>query len=121
MPCGMIGMAGGHVERLAGEPEAGVGLLREPWTRYGAIGETGFRSTVGTLLARALVEAGRREEAERVLDETETFVRAGDFDPQARLRSVRALILARRGETVEAERLAREAVRDRRDHGLPAR
>ncbi len=110
VPAGMIGMAGGHVELLAGAPDAAVDLLRESWDRYGAIGETGFRSTVGTLLAHALVEAGRTEEAEQVLDETESFVQADDFDPQARLRSVRALILAARGETDEAERLAREAV-----------
>jgi class 3 adenylate cyclase/tetratricopeptide (TPR) repeat protein len=107
---GMIGMAGGHVELLAGAPDAAVELLRESWDRYGEIGETGFRSTVGTLLARALFQAGRTEEAEQVLDETESFVQAEDFDPQARLRSVRALILAARGQRDEAERLAREAV-----------
>ena len=33
-----------------------------------------------------------------------------DFDPQFRWRSIRARVLARRGEFEEAERLAREAV-----------
>ena len=107
---GLIGMGGGQVELLAGAPDAAIELFRESWDRYAEIGETGFRSTIGTLLARALIEVGRTEEAEQVLDETESFVQADDFDPQARLRWVRALILASRGETAEAERLAREAV-----------
>jgi Flp pilus assembly protein TadD len=45
-----------------------------------------------------------------VLKEVEGFVAIDDFDPQARLRWVRALLLARRGQVEEAERLAREAV-----------
>jgi tetratricopeptide (TPR) repeat protein len=110
VPAGMIGMAGGHVELLAGAPEAAAELLRESWDRYGEIGETGFRSTVGTQLAQALVAAGHYAEAEQVLGEVDTFVAPDDFDPQARGRWVRALILAQRGEVEEAERLAREAV-----------
>jgi tetratricopeptide (TPR) repeat protein len=114
----MIGFAGGHVELLAGSPQTAVGLLREPWVRYGEIGETGFRSTVGTMLAQALRAAGRDDEAEAVLVEVEGFAAPDDFDPQARLRWVRALILAGRGELEEAERLAREAVAivDRTDY-----
>jgi class 3 adenylate cyclase/tetratricopeptide (TPR) repeat protein len=110
VPIGMIGMAGGHVHLLAAAPEAAVELLRESWDRYGELGETGFRSTVGTMLAEALLAAGREAEAEAVLTQVETFMGADDFDPQARLRWVRALILARRGELEEAERLVREAV-----------
>jgi class 3 adenylate cyclase/tetratricopeptide (TPR) repeat protein len=110
VPQGMIGLAGGHVETLAGDPAAAAELLREPWRRYGEIGETGFRSTVGTMLAAALLELGRDEEAEQLVEEVASFVASDDFDPQARIRWVRALILARRGETAEAERLARDAV-----------
>jgi tetratricopeptide (TPR) repeat protein len=110
VPMGMIGMAGGHAELLAGAPEAAVELLNESWERYGELGETGFRSTVGTMLAEALVAAGREDEAEAVLAEVESFAAVDDFDPQARLRWVRALILAGRGEHEEAERLAREGV-----------
>jgi class 3 adenylate cyclase/tetratricopeptide (TPR) repeat protein len=107
---GLIGMGGGTAELLAGSPEAAVDLCRESWDRYGELGETGYRSTVGTILAEALRAAGRAEEAEAVLDEVETLADVNDFDPQARLRWVRALILVRRGEMEEAERLAREAV-----------
>jgi class 3 adenylate cyclase len=110
VPLGMVGMAGGHVELLAGDPEAAVELLMIPWQRYGELGETGFRATTGTMLAEALLLAGRDVEAEAVLDEVETFAATDDFDPQARGRWVRALILSRRGELDEAERFAREAV-----------
>jgi class 3 adenylate cyclase/tetratricopeptide (TPR) repeat protein len=110
VPLGMSGMAGGHIELLGGDPGAAVELLMEPWERYGALGETGFRSTTGTMLAEALVAAGREDEAEAVLAEVESFASLSDFDPQVRLRWVRALILARRGEFEEAERFAREAV-----------
>jgi class 3 adenylate cyclase/tetratricopeptide (TPR) repeat protein len=109
-PMGMVGMLGGHVELLAGAPEAAVELLQVPWARYGEVGETGFRSTVGTMLAEAMVAAGRDAQADAVLAELEIFAGADDFDPQARLRWVRALILARRGDFDEAERLAREGV-----------
>jgi class 3 adenylate cyclase/tetratricopeptide (TPR) repeat protein len=110
VPLGAVGMAGGHVELLAGAPESAVELLEIPWERYGELGERGFRATVGTMLAEALIAAGRDAEAEPVLDEVETFAAPDDFDPQARLRWARGLILAQRGELDEAERLAREAV-----------
>ena len=107
---GMVGMAGGHVEQLAGDREAEVALLREPWEAYGAIGETGFRATIGTQLAGALAEIGQEDEAERVLIEVEGFAALDDFDPQVRMRWVRGLILARRGRFDEAERLTQEAI-----------
>jgi tetratricopeptide (TPR) repeat protein len=110
VPTGMIGMAGGYVEELAGDPEAAIELLREPWDVFGSMGETGFRSTVGSMMAAALEEAGQDDEAARILDEVESFAAPDDFDPQVRLRWVRALLLARRGQLDDAERLTREAV-----------
>jgi class 3 adenylate cyclase/tetratricopeptide (TPR) repeat protein len=107
---GMVAMEGGHVELLAGSPKSAEALFREVWDRYGEIGEKGFRSTVGTMLADALVRLERDDEADAVLAELETFAASDDFISQVRLRSVRAVILARRGELEEAERLAREAV-----------
>jgi tetratricopeptide (TPR) repeat protein len=103
-------MEGGQIELLAGDAQAAVERLREGYDGLGRLGETGFRSTVGTLLADALERLGRDDEAEMVLRECEEISQRDDFDPQARLRSVRARILARRGDLVEAERLAREAV-----------
>jgi tetratricopeptide (TPR) repeat protein len=76
----------------------------------GRLGETGFRSTLGTSLAAALVDVGRDEEAESLLAECEPISQAEDFDPQARIRATRARILARRGDFADADRLAREAL-----------
>jgi class 3 adenylate cyclase/tetratricopeptide (TPR) repeat protein len=103
-------MEGGYVEVLAGNPEAAVERLREGFDGLGELGETGYRSTIGTLLAQTLVDLGRDDEAEPILVECEAIAQKDDFDPQGRLRQVRARILARRGELAEAERLARAAV-----------
>jgi class 3 adenylate cyclase/tetratricopeptide (TPR) repeat protein len=103
-------MEGGYVELVAGDAQAAANVFREGWDALGELGETGFRSTLGTQLAQALAVLGEDAEAEAVLDEVARLVQVDDFDPQTRMRSVRATILARRGETAEAERLAREAV-----------
>jgi class 3 adenylate cyclase/tetratricopeptide (TPR) repeat protein len=103
-------MEAGPIELLAGNVQAAVEQLREGYDGLGRLGETGFRSTVGTLLAEALERLGRDEEAEAVLRECEAIAQGDDFDPQARMRFVRARLLARQGDFAEAERLAREAV-----------
>jgi tetratricopeptide (TPR) repeat protein len=103
-------MEGGQIELLAGDAHAAVERLREGYDGLGRLGETGFRSTVGTLLADALERLGRVDEAEAVLRECEAIAQEEDFDPQARIRSVRARLLARRGNLAQAESLAREAV-----------
>jgi tetratricopeptide (TPR) repeat protein len=105
-----MSMFAGDIELVAGDPESAERVLRDGFDRLGALGETGFRSTVGTLLAEALVRLGRDDEALLVLDAVESLAQADDVDPQVRLRAVRAVVLARRGESAEAERLARSAV-----------
>ncbi|HZQ02764.1 MAG TPA: tetratricopeptide repeat protein [Gaiellaceae bacterium] len=65
---------------------------------------------MGTLLGETLVLQGRDDEAEDVLAIVDEVVLRDDVDPQVRMRSVRARILARRGELDAAERLARDAV-----------
>jgi tetratricopeptide (TPR) repeat protein len=105
-----VGIEGSRVPTLAGDHEAAEALLRPCWDMAGRAGETGFRSTLGTMLAEALLLLGRTDETAVILDEVGTFVAPDDSDPQARLRWVRAVLLSARGEVVEAERLAREAV-----------
>jgi class 3 adenylate cyclase/tetratricopeptide (TPR) repeat protein len=100
----------GQIELLAGDPAAAEHAMRGGYDALGALGETGFRSTVGSVLALAICEQGKDEEAERLLDEVDAIMQPTDFDPQARTRAVRAKLLARRGELTQAERLAREAV-----------
>jgi class 3 adenylate cyclase/tetratricopeptide (TPR) repeat protein len=103
-------MFSGLMLLAAGEPAAAERLLRPSFDELTELGETGFRSTVGTLLAQALVELERDAEAEEVLAVVDGIVLSDDVDPQVRRRWVRARILARRGELAAAERLAREAV-----------
>src|SRR5262249_7823004 len=105
-----VGTEGSRVSTLAGDHATAEVVIRPYWDMAGRVGETGFRSTLGTMLAETLLSLGRNEEAAEILDEVETFAASDDFDPQARLRWVRAALLSSRGELAEAERLAREAV-----------
>ncbi|TML97614.1 MAG: tetratricopeptide repeat protein [Actinobacteria bacterium] len=72
--------------------------------------ERGFLSTTVGMLAEALCRQGRWDEAEVTTHRIAELAFPDDFDPQFRWRSIRARVLARRGEFEEAERLAREAV-----------
>ena len=107
---GTLGERVGYVELLAGDLRAAERALREGFDRVEALGLNANLSTVATMLADALARQGRKEEAQEMLDRADDLAEPGDFEPQVRLRSVRAQILANRGELVEAERLAREAV-----------
>ncbi|MDX6493333.1 MAG: hypothetical protein QOH02_1268, partial [Gaiellaceae bacterium] len=100
----------GHTELLAGDPAAAERGLREGYAILGELGETGFRATVGSLLADALLRQGRDDEAGAMLDESATLGTEDDADFQVRLGAVRAQLLARSGELEEAERVARAAV-----------
>jgi hypothetical protein len=85
-------------------------VLRRGFDELGEMGESGFRSTVSTILAQVLVGLERLDEAERVLDLAAELAAPDDMDPQVRMRAVRGLLLARQGDPGGAERVAREAV-----------
>jgi len=89
--------------RSAEEAVAGCHALAE-------LGERGWQSTLACQAAQALYELGEGEEAWRWTGVAEETGAADDTITQMLLRQVRAKILARRGEHVEAERLARDAV-----------
>ena len=74
------------------------------------IGETYFLSTMASMLARAVLEQGRDEEALAWTETAERSAAEDDVEAQVDWRCVRALILARRGALEEAEALARKAV-----------
>jgi tetratricopeptide (TPR) repeat protein len=74
------------------------------------MGESGFLSTTATFLAEALYAQGRDDEALEATRLTESHTAKGDVASEMGWKSVRAKILARRGDLQEAERLAREAV-----------
>ncbi len=100
----------GGLELLADQLGAAEREFRDGFDRLGAIGEAGFRTTIGTLLGDALQRMGRDEEAEEVLLESAELAASDDVDPQVRSRAARAQILARRGELDQARHLAREAL-----------
>jgi tetratricopeptide (TPR) repeat protein len=73
-------------------------------------GDTGYLSTSAGLLAEALYQQGGDADAWQASETSERSAAADDFVSQMLWRSVRAKLLARRGEHEEAERLARETV-----------
>jgi Flp pilus assembly protein TadD len=74
------------------------------------IGETFFLATMAAMLARAVLEQGRDEEALVLTETAERSAADDDIDAQIHWRCVRALILARRGAFDEAEALVRKAL-----------
>jgi len=100
----------GTIELLAGRPEAAEASIRRGYEIFASARELGTLSTAAALLAEALVEQGRDEEAETYLRVAEEAGAEDDFATQTAWRRVQARILARRGEHERAEKLAREAV-----------
>jgi tetratricopeptide (TPR) repeat protein len=101
----------GIVEGLAGEPAAAERALRQSYELFEAEGDTGHVAFAAALLSRALYDLGRDEEAERLTRVSEQAAAPDDAGTQMQWRSVRAKVLARRGELQPAEALARDAAR----------
>lgn len=100
----------GLVELAAGDPAAAERALRWGDETLQEIGEMGWRATLVALLAEAVYEQGRYEEAGALTEACQEMSGGDDVWSQALWRTVRAKVLARRGAIDEAERLAREAV-----------
>ena len=98
------------VDWLAGEPAAAERELRRACEELEAIGEHAELSTTAALLALALCELDRLEEAEHFAVLGEASSSPGDIASQVILRRARAKILAGGGDVERAEQLAREAV-----------
>ncbi|HEX9410184.1 MAG TPA: adenylate/guanylate cyclase domain-containing protein [Actinomycetota bacterium] len=101
----------GTLELLAGDSAAAEAALRESCEALQAMGDRSSLCSLAAFLAEALYLQGNDEEAwhfTRVADQA-----AGEEDLEAQWgwRSVRAKILARRGQWAEAEALVQEAVR----------
>ena len=110
-----VGVAGsttvsGPIELLAGDPVAAERDLRAGYETFEAMGETGILSTLAALLAEAVLAQGRDAEAEELTRTSEENSTEEDAASQIAWRTVRAVALSRRGDVVEAERLARDAV-----------
>jgi len=99
-----------RVELLAGDLATAEREVRADCDFLAKAGEAYFLSTVAAVLARVLRAQGRDDEAWDASKMAEDAATEDDVDAQVQWRSVRAPIMARRGDLVEAERLAREAL-----------
>lgn len=93
-----------------GDPVAAEVELRPAYDALKKIGEKSHFSSIAHGLAAAVYAQGRLEEAEQLTRECEEACRANDIHSHILWRSTRAKVLARRGEWVAADRLAREAI-----------
>jgi ATP/maltotriose-dependent transcriptional regulator MalT len=98
------------VEMLAGDPGAAERDLRRDFEALTEMGEAYLLSTIAGELARAVYAQDRLEEADELSRVAEQFSASDDVTSQALWRSVRAKVLARRGDVSVATALAQEAV-----------
>jgi len=100
----------GFARELAGDLEAAERIHREGWDALGAIGERGFRSTDGALLANVLLDLGRRGDAEEILAEVAEIAPEDDWLTEAIVAVVQARLATDDGRHDEAVALAKRAV-----------
>jgi class 3 adenylate cyclase/tetratricopeptide (TPR) repeat protein len=105
-----ISMQEEEVELMAGDAEAAASAGLQGVADLGELGERGWLSTVAGHAAEALYQLGRDDEAWELTETAEETGATDDVITQMLILEVRAKILSRRGDHVEAERLAREAV-----------
>jgi predicted ATPase/class 3 adenylate cyclase len=98
------------VEMLAGTPAAAERELRRDREALDEMGEKVLLSTIVGELARAVSARGGYDEAEELSHTAEELAAEEDVVSQALWRTVRARVLARRGEHAPARGLAEEAV-----------
>ncbi len=106
----IIGIESADIEFLAGDPAAAAELGAEGCKLLDELGEQGFLSTAAGTLAQSLYALDRLQEAEAWAGRAEELGASEDAPTQMLWRQVRAKVLARRSDFVEAERLTREAV-----------
>ncbi len=100
----------GEAALLAGDPARAERLLRESVERLEAMGDRAFVSVALPLLAQAVEQQGRGDEAYELSLRSEEQASRFDILAQVHWRTVRARVLARREQHDEAERLARAAL-----------
>jgi class 3 adenylate cyclase/tetratricopeptide (TPR) repeat protein len=98
------------VARLAGDYETAASQLQDACDMLEAIGNTGELSTYAPMLGRVLCELGRHDEAEVLAQRGRQLGDPEDNMTQTLWRQVQALVHSSRGQHIEAELLAREAV-----------
>ena len=99
------------VALASGDPSAAEAVLRDGYERLAQMGEKALLADTAIMLARAVHEQGRRDEAWELTRVAEEDAAADDLAVQITWRTRRALLLAERGIPGEAKRLSAEAVR----------
>ncbi|HEX9349755.1 MAG TPA: adenylate/guanylate cyclase domain-containing protein [Gaiellaceae bacterium] len=99
-----------NLELLAGDFETAERVMRPSLEILQEAGERGYYSTCLGYLAAAVYGLGRYDEAEQLALEAEEAGGADDVETQRLALDVRAKVLARRGESAEAERLVRRVI-----------
>jgi class 3 adenylate cyclase/tetratricopeptide (TPR) repeat protein len=108
-----------QLELRAGDAAAAEAQLRPAHEHLKAIGEKGTRCGVAAILAEALYQQNRLDEAEEFTRVSEDAAASDDVLAQVWWRGVRAKVLARRGDTSPAVSLARQAVELSEPSDLP--
>ena len=101
----------GDIELLADDPAAAETVLEAACDALASAHDQNSLATRAADLAEALYRQGKLERADHWAATSEAKAAADDLRAQPQWRSVRAKLLARSRAFVEAEALAREAVR----------
>lgn len=107
---GPLAQFAGLVELWSGDPIAAERELRWGYEELSKIGEMAWLPTVVDILSEAVYAQGRYDEAEALTKTSEEIAGTEDLYSQVLRRTVRAKVLAQRGQVEEAERLGRESV-----------
>jgi predicted ATPase/DNA-binding SARP family transcriptional activator len=102
------GIPAGVMELALADPAAAERYLREAQTALRAMSERRYLVTVTTGLAGALYAQGRFDEAQQMADEAQA-ADVPDADAWSGALNLRAMLLARRGQSPAARRLLAEA------------
>src|SRR4029079_6726755 len=95
---------------LSGDAAGAEAVLRAGYDRLSEMGEKALLASTAAMLAHSILEQERPDEAWELTQVAAEMAADDDMSAQIGWRSVRARILARRGEIPEAKRLSAEAV-----------
>ena len=101
---------GAMIELIAGDPGRAGRALEDAYSTLAQRGERGRVSTIAAFLARTSHAQGRLDDAMHYTELSERLMFRNDIGSHIMWQGTRACVLAQRGESPEAERLAAGAV-----------
>jgi tetratricopeptide (TPR) repeat protein len=105
-----LALSTASVEPLASDPAAAERELRPAIEYFEASGAKHIAASLIPVLAGALVQQGKTDEAVELSERTEEIAATDDLDAQVKWRIARAQALTAANHLADAERFAREAV-----------